>query len=77
VLWTLLDAALGLLALIALAVLCLRLWRQTKALGAETSRASAQLAQAQAMLSGLQGQRPVPNKAPVADLGGRPRSLRR
>ncbi len=67
--WTVLDLALGLLALIALAVLCLRLWRQTKALARETSRASAQLAQARTVMSRLQDDGPAAAAAPVNGSG--------
>lgn len=75
-LWTVVDLVLGLLALIALAVLCLRLWRQTKSLARETAGASAQLAQARAVLSGLPGDRPAPSSDPVTEHGGRRRPTR-
>jgi len=69
VFWTVLDLALGLLALIALVVLCLRLWRQTKALARETSLASTQLAQARTVISRRQVDGPAAAISPVTGSG--------
>jgi hypothetical protein len=48
VLWIALDIALALLALTGLALVLLRLWRQTKALGGTIREASESVAAAQA-----------------------------
>jgi len=53
VLWIVVDAAVALLALTGLALVCLRLWRQTKALGTTLSEASETVGEASAAVPQL------------------------
>lgn len=65
--WILLDVAIAVLALVALALVALSVWRSTKALGAQLGRAGDQLSGMSAALDGASppGRRPdvVPTSA--------------
>lgn len=57
-LWIVVDVALGLVALVALALVVLGLWRKVKDLGRELSRAGEAIGQATDELAQLQAQQP-------------------
>lgn len=57
-LWVLVDVALGLVALVVLAVVVLGLWRKVKSLGRELNRASEVIGRATDELAELQAQSP-------------------
>ncbi len=57
-LWAIVDIALGLIALVALAFVVLGLWRKVKDLGRELSRAGEAIGRATDELADLQTQTP-------------------
>ena len=64
-LWVLVDVLLGVLALIALAVIVLGLWRKVKDLGRELSRAGEGIGRATDELAALQAALPPAPEGPT------------